>query len=1120
MVRGQVITVGGDVPGAFPSIGAALAHASSDAMISIRPGRYEENLVIDEMVTLTAADGPGTVEVRARSGSVLTCTADAVQLNGLVLGSDDAELAAVDVPRGEVAMDSCRLHGASWAALVTRAEGSVVLRGCAVDNPGGAGLVIASPVTSTVEDTELAGLGSSGFVVTERGSAVLRRCSVRRVGGNGICVNGDARAVVEGGSITGAEKPAVVVQQRAAVAVTGLTVTDSGNLDLYVLSTGEVSIADSRFRGAGVQGVHIAGGSKPVLRGCTFTSAGRNAVQVTGGAEPTFTGCAVEDSPVGIAVDEGAAPTFEDTTVRATTEGAVQVGAEADARFTGLTARPDRGPGIVLAGRGRLALTDVDVEAAEVVVEVSEGATLTATDARLTTRAESAVTVTGGARARFVSALLRGGGLLVGAGAEVSLRDSEVVDSAADGIRVVEGGSATAERCRVRDSGRHGVSVEPGGGASLVGCDITGNAGDGVRVDTGEPVRLSRCLVSDNGGVAVHRRAERDRVSVDGLETGGRSGGRTGGRADNRPAATPPARPEPAGGPAAASIAGTAGGVELEGPLAELDVLVGLEGVKKEVVGLINLIRMSQRRLEMGLPMPQLSRHLVFAGPPGTGKTTVARLYGAVLAELGILAKGHMVEVARADLVGQYIGSTAIKTTEVVTKALGGVLFIDEAYTLTSQSGVNGPDFGQEAVDTLMKMMEDHRDELVVIVAGYSELMDRFLASNPGVASRFTKTVEFPNYSVEELVTITTDLCRKHYYELTDDGVAAVTDYFERVRKDETFGNGRVARKLFEAMVSNQASRLAMHPPAKDVELSRLTAADLRAELTLVETAAAGGPPAPDAAADPVAALRASRGWRRLHELVGVDEVRDAVGARLLELCDHASRRTPTGRRAHAVLSGRPGSGRGEVAGLYAQCLAELDLVDIGQVVRVALATDLRPQWPGQAEALADRAFEDASGGVLLIDLDPDTAYGTEHAETRAETADALLGALRRHVADVVVVLVGDHASVAALFEAAPGLREAFGAEWAIGEYGVGDLAEIAARRLRRRGHEVPDDVRAELAQQLAGAAERTVRAAHRMADRLAATAASRTLTPADLRGMRPGRASGAAVTEGLASVG
>src|SRR5690242_17978604 len=275
-----------------------------------------------------------------------------------------------------------------------------------------------------------------------------------------------------------------------------------------------------------------------------------------------------------------------------------------------------------------------------------------------------------------------------------------------------------------------------------------------------------------------------------------------------------------------------------------------------------------------------------------------------------------MVEAARADLVGQYIGSTAIKTTELVTKAIGGVLFIDEAYTLSAGTAGSGPDFGQEAIDALMKIMEDQRDELVVIVAGYSELMEKFLASNPGLASRFTKTIEFPNYSVAELVTITSNLCQQNYYELTDDAIDALTTYFTRVPRTSTFGNGRVARKLFEAMINNQASRLASAPPSKDTELNRLTAADLAPELTLLEDLPVEQPAQPDAATDPAAAINAARSWHRLCELVGVAPVRDAAGAALLQLCDLRNRRRAYGRHGNAVISGPSGSGRSEIARL------------------------------------------------------------------------------------------------------------------------------------------------------------------------------------------------------------
>ncbi|WP_433261111.1 right-handed parallel beta-helix repeat-containing protein [Actinosynnema sp. CS-041913] len=1111
MAKRQMIVVGGGGPGAFSSVGAAIAGASSDAMITIMPGRYEENLVLDRMVTLTAQDGPGTVEIHARSGSVLVCHTDAAQLNGLVLTCGDEKLAAVDVPGGEVAMDSCRVGGASWTTVLTRGRGAVVLRRCVVTSTGGAGFVIASSVTSTVADTEVVDVESSGVVVTEVGSLVLRDSTVKQAKGNGICVNGDGRAVIERCTVTGAEKPAMVVEQRAVATITGLTVRDSGNLDLYVLSDGKVSIVDSTFAGAAHQAAHIAGGAAPELRDCTFTAAGRNAVHVTGKSSPTFSGCDVTDSPLGIVIDDGSAPRFSATTVRGTSEGAVVVRSASDVRFAGLRVHAERGPAIVADGRSKLELTDAAVEATEVAISASDVVLLTVSDAQLASGAESAVLLDDGTQATIASTVVRGGGLRAGSNSEVSLRDSEFVDCSADGIQVVAGGAVTADRCRVRGSGRHGVSIEPGARASLTSCDISGSIGDGVRVDTEEPVRLSQCVITDSGGVAVNRRIEHDRVSLNGLVTDGEADSR-------RPA---PARSAPAEvdtGALGAAVAGTAGGANLDGPLAELDGLIGLDGVKKEVLGLINLIKMTRLRQQMGLPMPPMSRHLVFAGPPGTGKTTVARLYGSVLAELGILAKGHMIEVARADLVGQYIGSTAIKTTEVVTKALGGVLFIDEAYTLTSQKGINGPDFGQEAVDALMKMMEDHRDELVVIVAGYSELMEEFLASNPGVASRFTRTVEFPNYSVDELVTITVNLCRKHYYELTDDAIGALTEYYERVPRNATFGNGRVARKLFEAMVGNQASRLALEPPTKDSELNRLTGADLRAELALLAEDAGKAAAAPDADADPRAALKASHGWSRLCRLTGVAEVRDAAGMNLMRLCELKKHRKPMGREASVILGGRTGSGRGEVARLYAQCLAELDLIGIGQVVRVSMSADLSPQWPGQAKELVANAFEEARGGVLVVDADiGDSA--AEHVDARVEIVEAVLEGMRQHAGDVAVVLIGERAGLAALFELVPTLRQSFGANWDLAEYGVADLTEIAVRHLRRRGHQVPDDVRSAISVQLAESPERTVRAAHRLADRLAATAASRTLASADLRGVPP-RPASQVVNEGLASVG
>ncbi|MGI6029708.1 MAG: AAA family ATPase [Candidatus Heteroscillospira sp.] len=260
--------------------------------------------------------------------------------------------------------------------------------------------------------------------------------------------------------------------------------------------------------------------------------------------------------------------------------------------------------------------------------------------------------------------------------------------------------------------------------------------------------------------------------------------------------------------------------------LEELDELVGLEGVKREVKSLVNLVRVRGLRREAGLPVPDMSLHLVFTGNPGTGKTTVARLLGAIYAAVGALPKGQLVEVDRSGLVAGYVGQTALKTQEVIQSAMGGVLFIDEAYALAS-GGEN--DFGQEAIDTILKAMEDHRDELVVIAAGYPEPMGRFISSNPGLESRFNKYIDFPDYNGEELLAIFRMRCEKGGYAMDKEAEEYAKGYFAAMyeSRTENFGNGRDVRNYFEDCIARQANRLAgAEAPGRD-ELMALTAADM-----------------------------------------------------------------------------------------------------------------------------------------------------------------------------------------------------------------------------------------------------------------------------------------------------
>lgn len=261
-------------------------------------------------------------------------------------------------------------------------------------------------------------------------------------------------------------------------------------------------------------------------------------------------------------------------------------------------------------------------------------------------------------------------------------------------------------------------------------------------------------------------------------------------------------------------------------PLKELQTLIGLSEVKSEVSALADFVKIQQEREKKGLKSVGLSYHCVFTGNPGTGKTTVARILAAIYRDLGVLNKGHLVETDRSGLVAEYVGQTAVKTNKIIDSALDGVLFIDEAYSL-AQGGNN--DYGQEAISTLLKRMEDDRERLVVVLAGYPEEIKKFIDSNPGLQSRFNRYIHFSDYTAEELKQIFLLNAKNNQYTIDEKGLNQLSQILESAleNKDESFGNGRFVRNLFEKTIQNQAIRLSNQPNSTAEELSKLTSDDL-----------------------------------------------------------------------------------------------------------------------------------------------------------------------------------------------------------------------------------------------------------------------------------------------------
>lgn len=297
-----------------------------------------------------------------------------------------------------------------------------------------------------------------------------------------------------------------------------------------------------------------------------------------------------------------------------------------------------------------------------------------------------------------------------------------------------------------------------------------------------------------------------------------------------RPAPAP-ATPRPAAAEPITAVAASPGTTlpsarSVEDVMAELDSLIGLANVKAEVRRLTSMLQVQQIRAERGLPVIETSHHLVFTGNPGTGKTTVARLLSQIYRAVGVVDKGHLVETDRSKLVAGFVGQTAIKTRETLEASLGGMLLIDEAYAL-ARGGDN--DFGLEAIDTLVKFMEDHRDDLAIVAAGYTAEMADFIDANPGLKSRFTRTISFPDYTDDELAAIFLALGERSQYVCSDDALARVRHFISAEPRSRGFGNARFVRNLFETAIAHQAQRVAPLSDPSDEQLTTLTAADIAA---------------------------------------------------------------------------------------------------------------------------------------------------------------------------------------------------------------------------------------------------------------------------------------------------
>jgi SpoVK/Ycf46/Vps4 family AAA+-type ATPase len=483
--------------------------------------------------------------------------------------------------------------------------------------------------------------------------------------------------------------------------------------------------------------------------------------------------------------------------------------------------------------------------------------------------------------------------------------------------------------------------------------------------------------------------------------------------------------------------------------LAKLDAMVGLAPVKQEVKALVARMQVEQKRRDKGLDVSALSQHMVFTGPPGAGKTEVARLIGEIFRGLKVLRKGHVVETDRAGLVAGYIGQTAIKTLDKCREALDGILFIDEAYSLAASAGL-GADYGKEAIDTLLKFMEDNRDRIVVIVAGYRNEMRRFIDRNPGLSSRFSKTVDFPSYDASELCEIFSRMAARQQFALPGSFEAKLRPWIEARSKADDWANAREMRTLLEKTREAQAVRVANDSSA-DISV-----------VTIEDVVQATGQTAEDDQGSEAAALE------KLDAMVGLAPVKQEI-KRLTARMEVEQKRREQGLPVaalsqHMVFTGPPGVGKTEVARVIGEVFRSLKVLRKGHIVETDRA-GLVAGYIGQTATKTLDKCREALDGILFIDEAYTLAAGAGGSghDFGKEAIDTLLKFMEDNRDRIVVIVAGYSNEMRRFIESNPGLSSRFTKTVDFPAYGAGDLCEILRRMAARQHFLLPHDFAAAL---------------------------------------------------------